>query len=85
MDTPSTQEDIPTWRAPDRGHFKANCDVGIPKGGGEGKLAVVIRDWKGNKVAHEIAALPKKNILPCNWFTFPPLSLFSILCNEEPL
>ncbi|KAI8543672.1 hypothetical protein RHMOL_Rhmol08G0237200 [Rhododendron molle] len=171
MDTPSPQEDISTWRAPDRGHFKANCDVAIPKGGGEGKLAVVIRDWKGkildgltrttvasstlsgelrairaacamvtclgirgveveadnkqaillsvselvppwevssevldirhfakewdikfrwvrrgaNRVAHEIAALAKKNILPCNWFNFPPLSLFSILCNEEPM
>ncbi|KAI8539114.1 hypothetical protein RHMOL_Rhmol09G0155900 [Rhododendron molle] len=35
MDTPSTQEDTSTWRAPDRGHFKANCDVAMPKGGGE--------------------------------------------------
>lgn len=47
MDTPSTQEDLSTWRAPDRDCFKANCDVAIPKGGGAGKLAVVIRNWKG--------------------------------------
>lgn len=27
--------------------LKVNCDIAIPRGGGEGKLAVVIRDWKG--------------------------------------
>lgn len=47
MDIPSTQEDPSTWRAPDGYCPKANCDVAIPKGGEEGKLAVVIRNWKG--------------------------------------
>lgn len=168
MDNPSSQEEVSTWRAPDKNHFKANCDVAIPKNGGEGKLAVLIRNWKGkildgitrpiralsslhgelqairaaclmitrmgmkdvtveadnkqaillsvsetvppwevsaevldirqlaangsikfswirreaNKAAHETAALAKKNYLPCNWITLPPLSLFSILCND---
>lgn len=47
MDNPSIQEEVSTWRAPDRGSFKVNCDVAIPSNGGEGKMAVVLRNWKG--------------------------------------
>ncbi|KAI8572159.1 hypothetical protein RHMOL_Rhmol01G0176700 [Rhododendron molle] len=30
MDNPSNQENLSTWRAPDKGRFRANCDAAIP-------------------------------------------------------
>lgn len=47
MDNPINQEEISNWRAPDMGKFKVNCDVAIPKDKREGKIAVVLRNYKG--------------------------------------
>ncbi|KAH7853442.1 hypothetical protein Vadar_002449 [Vaccinium darrowii] len=47
MDNPPIQEDNSNWRAPDKGKFKVNCDVALPPNGKEGKVAVILRDWKG--------------------------------------
>lgn len=47
MDNPSIQEDNTIWRAPDKGKFKVNCDVALASNGRGGKIAVILRDWKG--------------------------------------
>ncbi|XP_058189568.1 uncharacterized protein LOC131307174 [Rhododendron vialii] len=46
MDNPANQEDLSTWRAPDKGRFKANCDAAIPASGLRSIAAVVLRNWK---------------------------------------
>ncbi|KAI8552125.1 hypothetical protein RHMOL_Rhmol06G0240700 [Rhododendron molle] len=38
-----------------------------------------------NRAAHEVAALARHSLLPCNWNVNPPLSLLSILCNERSM
>lgn len=50
MDNPANQEDLSTWRAPDKGRFKANCDAAIPASGHRSIAAVVLRNWKGKIV-----------------------------------
>ncbi|XP_058181423.1 uncharacterized protein LOC131299867 [Rhododendron vialii] len=50
MDNPPNQEDLSTWRAPDKGRFKANCDAAIPASGLRSIAAVVLRNWKGKIV-----------------------------------
>ncbi|KAI8536475.1 hypothetical protein RHMOL_Rhmol10G0260000 [Rhododendron molle] len=47
MDNPLNQEETSTWRAPDVGRLKANCDVALPKSGKKGKAVAMIRNWKG--------------------------------------
>ncbi|XP_058208344.1 uncharacterized protein LOC131321377 [Rhododendron vialii] len=54
---PAHQEEISTWRAPDKGRFKANCDVAIPPVVKEGKTAVVLRDWKGRRFWTDLQGL----------------------------
>ncbi|KAH7862425.1 hypothetical protein Vadar_004635 [Vaccinium darrowii] len=47
LENPQIQEDVSTWRAPDHGKFKANCDVAISNSGHSSKTSVVFRNWKG--------------------------------------
>ncbi|KAI8534415.1 hypothetical protein RHMOL_Rhmol10G0087700 [Rhododendron molle] len=47
MDNPLNQEETSTWRAPDVGRLKANCDVALPKSGKKGKAVAMLRNWKG--------------------------------------
>ncbi|XP_058202876.1 uncharacterized protein LOC131317335 [Rhododendron vialii] len=54
MDNPLNQEETSTWRAPDIGRLKANCDVAFPTPGKKGKAVAVLRNWKG-KVMEGIA------------------------------
>ncbi|KAH7853483.1 hypothetical protein Vadar_002984 [Vaccinium darrowii] len=47
VDNPQNQEKLSTWRAPDKGKFKVNCDVAITNYGHTSKASVVLRNWKG--------------------------------------
>lgn len=46
-DNPQIQEDVSTWRAPEKGKFKANCDVAFANSGHTSKASVIFRNWKG--------------------------------------
>lgn len=48
MDNPIDQEATTTWRAPDFGKFKVNCDVAIPPNSSSSTVAVVLRNWRGD-------------------------------------
>ncbi|XP_058181438.1 uncharacterized protein LOC131299883 [Rhododendron vialii] len=47
MDNPIDQGATTTWRAPDFGKFKVNCDVAIPPNSSSSTMAVVLRNWRG--------------------------------------
>lgn len=47
MDNPTTQEELSTWKAPDKDKLKINCDVAIPVTGKVSKAAVFLRIWRG--------------------------------------
>lgn len=47
MDNPSIQEDVSTWRAPDKGKLKINYDVTIPSNNSKGRMEIIFRNWKG--------------------------------------
>lgn len=50
MDNPQIQETQSSWRAPDMGKFKVNCDVAIPKSSNISKISVVLRNREGRIV-----------------------------------
>ncbi|KAI8558828.1 hypothetical protein RHMOL_Rhmol04G0126800 [Rhododendron molle] len=47
MDNPTTQEELSTWKAPDKDKLKINCDVAIPVTGKVSKAAEFLRIWRG--------------------------------------
>ncbi|KAH7847270.1 hypothetical protein Vadar_023997 [Vaccinium darrowii] len=47
MDNLQSQEEQSTWRAPDMGKIKVNCDVALHKSGNNSTISVVLRDRKG--------------------------------------
>lgn len=55
MDTPSSADSFPQWRAPDQGGFKINCDVAIKRNGQEAVVGAVMRDWEGSLVDGNVA------------------------------
>lgn len=49
-DNPLVQEEVSTWRAPDFGKFKTNCDVAISIIKNASKAVVILRNWRGKLV-----------------------------------
>lgn len=50
MDNQPSSDVQSTWAAPDSLKYKVNCDAAFSKDGGDGSIAVVMRNWDGKLV-----------------------------------